>query len=66
MTTCPGGGVCFEQVGRTVQQGGDVDEIQCTVSGAGSGDACGRIEGEGMCRPSETVSGLCVCDNGIR
>jgi hypothetical protein len=63
---CPDGGVCFEQVGGTVQQGSAGEEIQCAVPGAGSGDACARIEGQGTCRPSETVSGLCVCDNGIR
>jgi hypothetical protein len=63
---CPDGGVCFEQVGGTVQQGSGGDEIQCAVPGSGSGDVCARIEGQGTCQPSETVSGLCVCDNGIR
>jgi hypothetical protein len=57
--------VCFEQVGGTVQQGSG-EEVQCAVPGAGSGDVCARIEGQGTCRPSEAVSGLCVCDNGIR
>jgi hypothetical protein len=64
---CPDGGVCFEQIGGPAQQtGGGGDQIMCAVPAAGSGDACARIEGEGTCRDSETVSGLCICDNGIR
>ncbi len=32
----------------------------------GTGDPCARITGEGTCSDSATVTGLCVCDNGIR
>lgn len=63
---CPDGGVCFEQIGGTAQDMGGTADIQCAVPAAGSGDVCARIEGEGTCRDSETVSGLCICDNGIR
>ena len=63
---CPDGGVCFEQIGGPAQMSGSGEEIMCTTPSAGSGDPCARIEGEGTCRASETVSGLCICDNGIR
>jgi len=63
---CPDSGVCFEQIGGTTQDMGGAYDIQCAVPAAGSGDACSRIEGQGTCRASEAVSGLCVCDNGIR
>ena len=62
---CSDGGVCFEQIGGPAQMAGD-PMIQCTTPAAGSGDPCGRIQGQGTCMDSTTVSGLCVCDNGER
>jgi hypothetical protein len=63
---CSDGGVCFEQIGGPAQMTGSSPQIMCTVPAAGSGDPCTRIVGEGTCKDSETVSGLCICDNGIR
>jgi hypothetical protein len=63
---CPNGEVCFEQVGGPAQQAGTSPTIECTLPAAGSGDACPRIQGEGTCTDSTTVTGLCLCDNGIR
>jgi hypothetical protein len=63
---CPNGGVCFEQIGGPAQQGSAGPTIECATPAAGSGDPCARIQGEGTCRPDDQVSGLCVCDNGIR
>ncbi len=63
---CPNGGVCYEQIGGPAQQSGTEPQIECTTPTAGTGDPCTRIAGEGTCRDSPTVSGLCVCDNGIR
>jgi len=40
--------------------------IECILPASGSGDPCPRIQGQGMCTDSTTVSGLCICDNGIR
>ena len=61
---CPNGGVCFEQIGGTAQQGDP--EIQCATPSAGSGDPCSLITGEGTCTDDPNVTGLCLCDNGIR
>jgi hypothetical protein len=63
---CSNGGVCYEQVGGTAQQGGTGPEVQCTTPAAGDGDPCGRIAGQGVCSDSTQVTGLCICDNGIR
>jgi len=63
---CPDGGVCFEQLGGPAQQGGGEPTIACTTPAPGDGDPCLRIEGQGTCSDSPTVSGLCMCDNGIR
>ncbi len=61
---CPDGGVCFEQLGGPAQS--VPPEVQCTVPAPGTGDPCPRITGEGTCTASLDVSGLCLCDNGIR
>jgi hypothetical protein len=63
---CPNGGVCYEQIGGTAQMGSAQPDIECTTPSPGTGDPCDRIQGEGTCHDSTTVSGLCVCDNGIR
>lgn len=62
---CPNGGVCFEQIGGPAQPAGD-PEIQCATPTAGDTDPCTRITGEGTCTDSTSISGLCLCDNGIR
>ena len=61
---CPNGGVCFEQIGGPAIQ--SPPEIECTLPSPGTGDPCSRITGEGTCTPSLEVTGLCLCDNGIR
>ena len=61
---CSDGGVCYEQIGGPATS--SPPTIECATPAAGSGDPCGRIQGEGTCRDSTTVSGLCLCDNGIR
>lgn len=61
---CSDGGVCYEQVGGPATMTPPM--VECATPTAGSGDPCGRIQGEGTCRDSTTVSGLCICDNGIR
>lgn len=61
---CPNGGVCYEQIGGPAMQ--MPPSIACTTPAAGTGDPCARIQGEGTCTDSMTVSGLCLCDNGIR
>jgi hypothetical protein len=63
---CPNGGVCFEQIGGPAQHPGTGPEVQCTVPTPGSGDPCARITGQGTCTDDSSVSGLCLCDNGIR
>ena len=63
---CPDGGVCFEQIGGTTQDMGGAYDVECAAPAAGSGDECARIQGQGTCRASEEVGGLCICDNGIR
>ena len=63
---CPGSEVCFEQVGGTAQPQGSGPTIACILPADGTGDPCARIQGEGTCTDSASVSGLCVCDNGIR
>ncbi len=61
---CPNGGVCYEQIGGPATM--TPPTIECTTPTAGTGDVCTRITGEGTCTESMTVSGLCLCDNGIR
>lgn len=61
---CPNGGVCYEQIGGPAVQ--NPPEVQCTVPAPGSGDPCSRITGQGTCTDSLDVTGLCLCDNGIR
>jgi hypothetical protein len=61
---CSDGGVCFEQIGGPATMNPPM--IDCTTPAAGSGDPCGRIQGQGACHDSTTVSGLCLCDNGER
>jgi hypothetical protein len=63
---CPNGEVCYEQVGGPAQPAGSTPQIECTLPASGTGDPCARIEGQGTCIDSTTVTGLCVCDNGIR
>ena len=63
---CPGGDVCYEQIGGPAQMAGTDPTIACTMPAPGSGDPCARVQGEGTCHDSDSVSGLCVCDNGIR
>lgn len=63
---CSDGGVCVEQIGGPAQQSGTDPQIQCITPAPGSGDPCARIQGEGTCTDSPTVSGLCTCDNGER
>jgi hypothetical protein len=63
---CSDGGVCFEQLGGPAQQGSGASEVGCTTPAPGDGDPCARIEGQGTCSDSDQVSGLCVCDNGVR
>jgi hypothetical protein len=62
---CSAGGVCYEQIGgpATMMMS---PTIECASPTSGSGDPCGRITGQGTCSDSTTVSGLCICDNGIR
>ena len=62
---CSDGGVCYEQIGGTATMNMS-PMIECTTPTPGSGDACARITGQGTCTDSTTVSGLCICDNGIR
>jgi hypothetical protein len=65
---CTDGGVCFEQIGGTAQQGGGPD-IQCYGPAAcpgGCGTVCDEIEGQGTCTLDPNVENLCLCDNGIR
>ncbi|MEO6771846.1 MAG: hypothetical protein ABI467_02360 [Kofleriaceae bacterium] len=61
---CSDGGVCYEQVGGPATM--TPPSIECTTPAPGGGDPCGRVTGQGTCSDSTTVSGLCVCDNGIR
>ena len=63
---CSDGGVCYEQIGGPAEQSDNGPQIECTTPSAGSGDACARITGQGTCRDSATVAGLCICDNGER
>ena len=63
---CPNGDVCFEQIGGTAQSSDAPPPIACTTPASGTGDPCPRIVGEGTCHASTAVSGLCLCDNGIR
>ena len=63
---CPNGEVCYEQIGGPAQQAGTSPMIDCTLPASGTGDPCARISGQGTCTDSTTVSGLCICDNGIR
>ena len=61
---CFNGGVCFEQIGGTVQPpGGPV--IQCALV-PDRGDRCSLIEGQGHCSATPNIAGLCICDNGQR
>jgi hypothetical protein len=62
---CFNGGVCFEQIGGTVQPTGEPPEIQCAVV-PDQGDRCALIAGQGHCSASPNVTGLCICDNAIR
>ncbi len=61
---CPNGEVCYEQIGGPATS--TAPTIECILPAPGSGDPCPRIQGEGTCTDSMTVSGLCICDNGIR
>ncbi len=61
---CPNGEVCFEQIGGPATQ--TPPSIECTLPAPGPGDPCALIQNEGTCTDSTTVSGLCICDNGIR
>ena len=66
---CPDGGVCYEQIGGPAQQAGSEPDIQCYPASACPGSCsnpCDEIVGQGTCTPDPNVSGLCLCDNGIR
>lgn len=63
---CSDGGVCYEQIGGPAQMGNTQPMIDCATPTPGTGDPCARIQGEGTCTDSTTVSGLCLCDNGER
>jgi hypothetical protein len=56
--------VCFEQLGGPAQS--SPPQVECIDPSPGTGDACARITGEGNCSDSPDVTGLCLCDNGIR
>jgi hypothetical protein len=61
---CSNGEVCFEQIGGPAVQ--SPPQIDCTLPASGTGDPCPRIQNQGTCMDSTTISGLCICDNGIR
>lgn len=64
--TCEGGRVCMEQIGGPAQQAGAGPEVQCVTVGVTEVFSCSLIQGQGTCALDVVVSGLCVCDNGIR
>jgi hypothetical protein len=61
---CPNGEVCYEQIGGPAET--MPPAIDCTLPAPGTGDPCARIQGQGTCTESTAVSGLCLCDDGIR
>jgi hypothetical protein len=64
-----GAGICMEQVGGPALPGAGTPQIQCvdpTPGCLGWPAVCGCITGQGHCQPSTTVTGMCICDNGIR
>jgi hypothetical protein len=61
---CPNGGVCMEQIGGPAIDSNGLN-IECVQACAIATD-CSCITGQGRCGPSPNVTGLCVCDNGIR
>jgi hypothetical protein len=71
LCACPGALVCVEELGGPPVQGsgGGSPPLRCEprITGCtpvGPCDCLGPyLDG---CRPSDTVSGLCLCDNGIR
>jgi len=66
---CFDGGVCYEQIGGPAQQSGTTPQIQCYPASAcpgGCSSVCDEIVGQGTCSEDPNVSGLCICDNGIR
>jgi hypothetical protein len=64
---CSGVGVCYEQIGSPAQSSGSSPEIGCFGPEiCNLADVCLCITGQGRCAPSQAVSGLCICDNGLR
>ena len=53
--TCGSGQLCFEQIAGAVVAA----TVQCTAAAA-----CAQIAGQGTCKPSTFIQGLCVCDSG--
>ena len=60
---CFNGGVCFEQIGGPVQSAPPA--VQCAQV-PDQGDRCSLIEDQGRCTASTSVTGLCLCDSGVR
>ena len=60
---CSNGGVCFEQIGGPPQSTPPM--IGCAQV-PDQGDRCALIKDQGRCTASTSVTGLCLCDNGIR
>jgi hypothetical protein len=58
---CANGGICYEQIGGPAQQAGSEPDIQCFAA-----SSCDGITGQGHCSPDPNVTGLCLCDDGIR
>jgi hypothetical protein len=66
---CPGSGqACMVQIGGPAIQVEPPVECVTMPAGCTLADRCGCLAQGGLerCWTSETVSGLCVCDNGVR
>jgi hypothetical protein len=62
---CFNGGVCFEQIGGPARPTSTPPAVQCAQV-PDQGDRCSLIEDQGHCIASPSVTGLCLCDNGVR
>jgi hypothetical protein len=60
---CRNGEVCFEQIGGPAQS--TMPMFGCAQV-PDQGDRCALIQDQGRCTASTSVTGLCLCDNGIR
>jgi len=58
--------VCVEQVGGPAVQNPPVITCDPLPVLCNSASLCDCIVGQGACKPSASVSGLCICDNGLR